>query len=153
MAYISYDKLWRSEFYNNVSAKNRVQDFNLNQIKLKVNDTFRKEEKITTNFGPSDDSDVSSKTNLDTKLSKTVGSSSIIGNNYNELKFRNDKQSEAVLLEIAVKTTIQILYDKGLFDKYDSAYGVIKDYLLTEEINQRRRPHLEDSNDDESVIQ
>ena len=30
MAYISYDKLWRSEFYNNVSAKDRVQDINLN---------------------------------------------------------------------------------------------------------------------------
>ena len=68
------------------------------------------------------------------------------------MKLRNDKQSEAVLLEIAVKTTIQILYDKGLFDNYDSADGVIKDYLLTAEINQRRRPHLEGSYDDDSVI-
>ena len=42
MAYISFDNLWRSEFYNNVSAKDRVQDINLNQIKLKVNDTHKK---------------------------------------------------------------------------------------------------------------
>ena len=39
MAYISYDKLWTNEFYNIVSAKNRVQDMNLNQLKLMVNDT------------------------------------------------------------------------------------------------------------------
>ena len=41
-AYKSYDKLWRSEFYSNVSAKDRVQDLNLDQLKLKVNDTYKK---------------------------------------------------------------------------------------------------------------
>ena len=39
MVYIPYDKLWISEFNNNVSAKDRVQDINLNQLKLKVNNT------------------------------------------------------------------------------------------------------------------
>ena len=39
MAYISNDKLWLSEFYKKVSAKDRVQDVNFNQLKLKVNDT------------------------------------------------------------------------------------------------------------------
>ena len=39
MAFISFDKLCRNEFYNNVSAKNKVQEINLNQLKLKVNDT------------------------------------------------------------------------------------------------------------------
>ena len=39
MPYISYDKLWRIEFYNIVSAKNKVQAININQFKLKVNDT------------------------------------------------------------------------------------------------------------------
>ena len=39
MADISYDKLWCSEFYKNVSAKDKVQDINLNQLKLKVNDS------------------------------------------------------------------------------------------------------------------
>ena len=33
MAYISYDKLWRSEFYNIVSAKDRVREINLSQLK------------------------------------------------------------------------------------------------------------------------
>ena len=41
MAYFSYDKLRRSEFYKIVSAKVRVQGLNLNQLKLRVNDTFR----------------------------------------------------------------------------------------------------------------
>ena len=35
MASINNDKLRRSEFYNGVSTKDRVQDINLNQIKLK----------------------------------------------------------------------------------------------------------------------
>ena len=39
MAFLSYDKLWSSEFYNNVSAKVEVQYLNLNQLKLKVNGT------------------------------------------------------------------------------------------------------------------
>ena len=30
--YICYDTLWKSEFYNNVSAKNRVQNIDFNQI-------------------------------------------------------------------------------------------------------------------------
>ena len=50
MAIISYDKLWRSEFYNNVSAKDREQNTSLNQLKLKVNQTCKRDEKITTNF-------------------------------------------------------------------------------------------------------
>ena len=29
-AYISYDNLWRSELYNNVSARDKVQDINRN---------------------------------------------------------------------------------------------------------------------------
>ena len=37
MADISYDKLRRSGFFNNVSAKNKDQEINLNQLKLKVN--------------------------------------------------------------------------------------------------------------------
>ena len=50
MAYISHDKLWRSENYNTVSATDRVQDINLNQLKLKKNDTYKKDEKITKTF-------------------------------------------------------------------------------------------------------
>ena len=58
MAYVRYNKLWRSEFYNNVSAKDRVQDIKLNQLKLKVNDTYEKDEKITTNFEATDDTNI-----------------------------------------------------------------------------------------------
>ena len=39
MAQITFDKIGNSEFRNDVSAKDRVQDINLNQIKLKVHDT------------------------------------------------------------------------------------------------------------------
>ena len=45
MAYTSYDKLWRSEICNNVSAKDRLQDVNLDQTQLKVNNTYKKDEK------------------------------------------------------------------------------------------------------------
>ena len=41
-------------------------------------------------------------------------------------------QSEEVLIERAVKTTIQILYVKGLFDNYDNADEILKIiYFLT----------------------
>ena len=52
LVYISYDKLWSSEFYNNVSAKISLQDTNPNQLKLKVNDFYKKDEKIITKFEP-----------------------------------------------------------------------------------------------------
>ena len=58
MAYLSHDKLWKSEFYNSVSAKYRVQDINPKQIKLKINDTFEKDETTTTNFETSNDEHV-----------------------------------------------------------------------------------------------
>ena len=39
MEFIGLDKLWHSEVYNSVSAKDRVQDENPNQLNLRVNDT------------------------------------------------------------------------------------------------------------------
>ena len=39
MAYIPYNKLWESELDNIVSKKDRVQDLNINQLKLQVPDT------------------------------------------------------------------------------------------------------------------
>ena len=118
MAYISYDKLWRSAFYNIISAKkDRVQDIIFNQIKLIVNDSYILDAKKTTNFEPSNDEDVINKAYLHTKLSKKEGHSSLIEKNYLELNLHNNKQSvEAKLIEKAVKTIIQILYDQGLFD-------------------------------------
>ena len=44
-----------------------------------------------------------------------------------------------------MKTTIQILYDKGLIDKFQNADKVVKDFLFIT----RRRPDLsEQVNDD-----
>ena len=57
MAYISCGKSWRIEFYNVISAKENVQSLNLNQLKLKVNDIYKKNEKITANFEPTNTSD------------------------------------------------------------------------------------------------
>ena len=45
MAYINCDKLCLREFHNKVSAKDIVQDINLNQLKLRVSDTYKKDEK------------------------------------------------------------------------------------------------------------
>ena len=65
MPYKNYHKLWRSEFYNIVSAKNRVQGKNHNQLKLKVNNTYKTDEKLTTKFGDVNDEDVINKGYLD----------------------------------------------------------------------------------------
>ena len=120
MTCISYDKLWRSEFYDNVSAKDRVQDIDLNQFKLKVYDAYKKDEMISTNFEPSYDEDVLNKAYLDEKMSKIKGQISYIEKDYNEFKLHNDKQFvEENLIERAVKTTIQILYNKGFFDNFN----------------------------------
>ena len=39
MACISYNNLWESDFDNIVSEKDRVQDLNINQLKLEVHDS------------------------------------------------------------------------------------------------------------------
>ena len=44
MTYICYNNLRKSEFHNFVSAKDNVKDINLNYLKLKVNDTYKKDE-------------------------------------------------------------------------------------------------------------
>ena len=47
MANISHKKLWKSEFDNMVSKRDKLQALNFNQIKLEVHDTYKKDEKIT----------------------------------------------------------------------------------------------------------
>ena len=47
-----------------------MQDTNSSQIKIKVNGTLEKNEKITTKFEPSNDEDVLVRRYLDTKLAK-----------------------------------------------------------------------------------
>ena len=60
----------------------------------------------------------------------------------------NKKQSKKEsLIEQAVKTTIQLLYNKGLFDNYDNVDELKKKILRTE----TRRPILEKLNDDHVI--
>ena len=132
MAYISYNKLWESESDGIVSKRDKLQDLNINQLKLEVHDTYKKDEKITTNFEPTDDSDVINKSYLEEKLLKINGHLSLLEKDYNEFKSQYNKQSvEDILIQRAVKTTIQILYDRGLFDNYANADKVLEDFLFT----------------------
>ena len=128
MAFISYNKLWESEFENVVSKKDKVQDMNNNQLKLEVPDAYKKDEKTTSDSEPADDSDVIDKGFLDKKLIKIIGHLSLLEKEYNEFKLHYNRQSvEEILIQRAVKTTIQTLYDKGLFDGFRNADEVLKD--------------------------
>ena len=114
--------MWESEFDGIVSKRDKLQDSNINQLKLEVHDTYKKDEKISTNFEPIDDSDVINKAYLDDKLKKIDGHIAYIEKDYNEFEKQYNKQAvEEILVQRAVKTTIQILYDKGLFDNYANA--------------------------------
>ena len=94
--------------------------------------------KKTTNFEPTDDSDVVSKVYLDEKLLKIEGHLSFLKKDYNENKLDYNKQSvEEILIQRAVKKTSQALPDKGLFDSFPNVDKVLKDFLFVK----RRRPH------------
>ena len=143
MAYISYKRLWKSEFDGIVSKRDKLQDSNINQLKLEVHDTYKKDEKITTIFGAVNDEDVVNKGYSDEKLIKIDGHLSRLEKDYNEFKLEHNKQNvEDVLIQRAVKTTIQILYDKGLFDKFQNADKFLEDFLFTT----RRRGDLSEDN-------
>ena len=143
MAYMSYNRLWESEFDGIVSKRDKLQDSNINQLKLEVYDTYKKDEKITTTFEAVNDEDVINKGFLDEKLIKIDGHLSKLEKDFNEFKLQYDKQSvEDILIQRAVKTTIQILYDKGLFDNYANADKVLEDFLFTT----RRRGDLSEEN-------
>ena len=143
MAYISYNRLWESEFDGIVSKRDKLQDSNINELKLEVHDSYKKDEKIATNFDAVNDEDVINKGFLDEKLLKIDGHLSKLEKDFNEFKKQYDKQAvEEILIQRAVKTTIQILYDKGLFDNYDNADKVLEDFLFTT----RRRGDLSEEN-------
>ena len=83
MAYISYNKLWESEFDGIVSKRDKLQDLNINNLKLEVHDTYKKDERISTDFEPVDDSDVINKGYLDEKLLKINGHLSKLEKDFN----------------------------------------------------------------------
>ena len=119
-----------------------MQDLNINNLKLEVHDAYKKDEKLTTNFKPVDDSDFINKAYLDEKLVKIDGHLSKLEKDYNEYKLQYNKQNvENILIQKAVKTTIQILYDKGLFDNFQNADKVLEDFLFTT----RRRGDLSEA--------
>ena len=107
MACTWYNKLWQKEFDNIVSKRDKLQDINFHQIKLEVHDTYKKDEKLTTNFEHSNDEDVINKTYSDEKLIKLDDHLSFLEKVYNELKLHYNKQSvEEVLVQRVVKTTL-----------------------------------------------
>ena len=146
MAYISYNKLWESEFDGIVSKRDILQDSNTNQLKLEVHGTCKKDEKLTTNFETVDNEDVINKGYLDSKLLKIDGHLSKLEKDYNEFKLQYNKQNvEDILIQRAVRTTIQILYDKGLFDSFQYADEVLGDFIITK---RRRGDFSEQVKDD-----
>ena len=71
--YISYNKIWECEFDNIASKRDKLQDLNINQLKLEVHDIYKKIEEISTNFEATDDSDVTNKAYIDEKLKNIDG--------------------------------------------------------------------------------
>ena len=66
------------------------------------------------------------------KVLKINGQLSKLEKGDNEFKIQYHKQSvEEALIQKSVKTTIQVLYDKGLFDNYANAYKVLEDFSFT----------------------
>ena len=124
MTYNCFNKLSESEFDNIVSRKNAVQDLNINQLELQVHDAYQNE-KLTTTFKDLYQSDDIYTAYLDKKLSKIDGHLSFLEKDHNEFKLHN---KEDILIEKAVRTTIQLLYDEGLFDNFDNADQVSKEY-------------------------
>ena len=129
-----------SEVDKIVSKRDKLQDLNINLLKLEIHDTYKKDEKITTNLEAVNDEDVIIKTYLDEKTLKINGQLSLLERDYNEFKLQYNKQSvEEVLFQRVLKTTTQILHDNGLFDNYANADKVLEDFLYTT----RRRRDLE----------
>ena len=113
---------------NTVSAK-KLQVINLNQINLEVNGTYKKVENLTTILKVLFDEDVVDKTYSDTKIDELNVYKMFIEKDCIENILRSDieaKQSGDILIENAVKTRLQILYDRGLFKRCDSTDDVKK---------------------------
>ena len=131
-----------SEIDNIVSKRDKLQDMIINQLKLKVQDTYIKDDEITTKFETVNDEDEINKAYLIEKISKTKGHLSTLEKDYNEYKLKYNKQSvKEILIQRGVRTTIQILSDKGFFKKYAIADKVLGDFLSVT----RRRGDLEES--------
>ena len=77
-------------------------------------------------------------------MKKIDGHISYIGKDNKEFILQYNEQSvEVIFFQRAVKTTIQILNDKGLFDDYANDDKVLEAFLLVT----RRRGDLDKTND------
>ena len=65
---------------------------NISQLKPEVHDTYKKDEKISTDFEAVNNLDVINKSYLDEKLSKIDGHLSKLEKDYNEFKLKYNKQ-------------------------------------------------------------
>ena len=118
---------------------------NNNQIKLEVHDTCKNYEKITTDFEPVNNEDVINKAYLDENFLKINGQISLLKKDYNNFKLQYNKHFvEEFLIQRAVKTTLQLPYDEDLFDTFQKADKVLKDFFTTK----RRLDLSEQVNDD-----
>ena len=84
MAYKSYNKLWESEFDNIVSKRDKLQDMNINQLKLELHGSYKKGEKRKTNIEAAEGSDVTNKNYIVDNLLKIDGHLSVSEKDYNE---------------------------------------------------------------------
>ena len=67
---------------------------------------------------------------------KIDGHLSKLEKEYNEFVLQYNKQNvEDILVQRAVKTTIQILYDRALFDNFQNAEEVLKDIYLPQDVD------------------
>ena len=124
--------MWESEFDKIVSKRDILLDININQLELEVHDTYKKDEGITTNFEPINIEHVTNKAYLDDNLVTIDGHLSSLEKDYHEFTLQYKKQSvEDILIQRAVKTTKQILYDTRLSDNYANVDKVLEDFLYT----------------------
>ena len=80
---------------------------------------IQKDEKITTNFEPVKNEDVINKVYLEEKLLKINGQISYLEKDCKEFELQYNKESvEKILVQGAVKRTVQTIYDKDLSDNF-----------------------------------
>ena len=143
MAYISYNKALESEFDGIVSKRDRLQGLKIIQLNFEEHDTCKEDGKIWTNFKAVKE-DALNNGYPGSKVPKLEGQASYFEKTYNEYILQYNKESvEEFLIRRAVKTTIQILFDKGLFDNYTNADKSSEDFLFTT----RHRSDLSKVND------
>ena len=84
--------MWKSEFGNIVSKRDKLSDLKINQLKLEVQNTYEENEKISSNFQSTDDIYVINKAYLDEKLLGLNGHLSLSESYYNEFNLQYNKK-------------------------------------------------------------